>query len=305
MMPTLEWTSLTVAFGWRRRTRTTVVDRVTLSIDTGEVMALVGPNGSGKTTAIRATLGLVPISAGDARVFGTRLVAGSQGFRDVVYVPEQPYYHDYLTVEEAVRYYARLRGRVPSDSETTSVLERLQLGAARHTRLASCSKGTKQKLGLSACLLTTPRLLVLDEPMRGLDPAGVRDVREIITGAQAAGTAVLLCSHVLSEVEQLATRVAILAAGRLVADDAIGTLVSLDTETYEVDVSGLVETPAMLTETEGSAGRLRGLVRTAELHRFLEWCRSRGAVVTSCRLRRRSLEDSVMAALSRAERRDG
>lgn len=238
----LDWSALTVTFGSRRR-RTTAVDRVTLSVESGDVLALIGPNGSGKTTAIRATLGLVPISDGEARVFGERLIAGSPAFRDVVYVPEEPYYHDYLTIDEALRYYARLRGRVLSEADTRALLERLHLGAARHTRLSACSKGMKQKLGLSQCLLATPRLLVLDEPMRGLDPVAVREVRGLITEAHAAGAAVLLCSHVLSEVEHLATRVAVLDSGRLLALDAIGDLLAVGSGTRSLE-DALIDTLA-------------------------------------------------------------
>ena len=302
-VPALDWASLTVTFG-SRGARTTAVDRVTLSLGAGEVLALIGPNGSGKTTAIRATLGLVPIGDGDARVFGTRLAAGSPAFRDVVYVPEEPYYHDYLTVEEALRYYARLRGRTFTDSEITALLDRLHLGAARHTRLSACSKGMKQKLGLSQCLLGPPRLLMLDEPMRGLDPVAVREVRDIIGRAHEAGAAVLLCSHVLAEVEHLATRVAVLDSGRLLAVDDIDDLLSVDADTYEVDVTGLGDPPAALQVSEHAVDGVRGTVAAAELYGFLDACRARGAVVRSCRLRRRTLEDSLMATLAAGEHTD-
>lgn len=302
-VPALEWSSLSVTFG-SRGARTTAVNRVTLSLAAGEVLALIGPNGSGKTTAIRATLGLVPISDGDARVFGTRLSAGSPAFRDVVYVPEEPYYHDYLTVEEALRYYARLRGRLLTDGETTALLDRLHLGAARHTRLSACSKGMKQKLGLSQCLLGTPRLLMLDEPMRGLDPVAVREVRDIVVQAHAAGTAVLLCSHVLAEVEHLATRVAVLDSGRLLAVDAIDDLLTVDADSYEVEVTGLGEPPAALHVSGHAVDGVRGTVAATELYAVLDTCRARGAVVRSCRLRRRTLEDSLMATLAAGERTD-
>lgn len=302
--PALDWRALTVTFGSRRR-RTTAVDRVTLSVEPGDVLALIGPNGSGKTTAIRATVGLVPVTSGEARVFGERLSAGSTAFRDVVYVPEEPYYHEYLTIEEALRYYARLRGRVLSETEAGALLERLHLTAARHTRLSACSKGMKQKLGLSQCLLGTPRLLVLDEPMRGLDPVAVREVREIITQAHASGAAVLLCSHVLSEVEHLATRVAVLDSGRLLAVDDIGDLLAVDAGVYEVEVTGLSEVPDVWTATRTSADVRYGTVPAGDLHVFLDWCRVRGGVVRSCRLQRRTLEDSLMDTLASGARADG
>jgi ABC-type multidrug transport system ATPase subunit len=209
--------ALTVTFrrGWRR-TPFTALDHLTFDVREGECLALLGPNGAGKTTTLHCALGLQRPTSGSVRVFGQQLTPGCAAMRDLAYLPEEPYYHGYLTVEEAVRYYASLCGARPSGQRVGEVLERLGLGKARATRVASCSKGMKQKVGIAQCLLQQPRLLLLDEPMRGLDPVTVKDFRDVLMELNRVGVTIVMNSHMLSEVEHMASRAAILADGRLV-----------------------------------------------------------------------------------------
>ena len=218
--------ALTVTFrrGWRR-TRVTALDRLTLDVREGDFFALLGPNGAGKSTTMYSILGLLHPTAGEARVFGQRLRPGCEAFRDVAYLPEEPHYHDYLTVEEAVTYYARLSGVRATPRQIGDVLERLELGTARSAPVATCSKGMKQKVGIAQCLLQQPRLLLLDEPMRGLDPVAVREFRDVLVELNRKGATVIMNSHMLSEVELVANRAAILVNGRLVALDDVAHLV--------------------------------------------------------------------------------
>lgn len=224
----VELSNLTVEFsrGGRRTPRRRALDDVTLTLDTGEVVALIGPNGAGKSTVIQCLLGLVTPTAGSALVFGQPLEPGAAAFRDIVYVPEEPQYHDYLTVEEATRYYACLNGCTPSDDVLSSVLRRLRLDASRTTLIKHCSKGTKQKVGLAQCFLRRPRLMILDEPFRGLDPEMVKEFRDAVRAMVREGVTVLMSSHILSEVQQLATRIAVLEAGRLLAIHRLEEMVS-------------------------------------------------------------------------------
>ena len=221
----VEFDDLTVVFGrgWPRRTLT-ALEHLTLEIRAGDFFAFIGPNGAGKSTALYCMLGLLRPTSGDARVFGERLRPGCAAFRDVAYLPEEPHYHDYLTVEEAIRYYARLSGAKPSAAEMTRLLERLDLDHVRSTPVSSCSKGMKQKVGIAQCLLQEPKLLLVDEPMRGLDPVAVKDFRDVLVDLNRRGVTVVMNSHLLSEVELVATRVAILARGRLVAVDQLDAL---------------------------------------------------------------------------------
>jgi ABC-type multidrug transport system ATPase subunit len=221
----VEIEDLTVEFsrGWRQKPFT-AVDHLTLTIGEGEFCALLGPNGSGKSTTIYCALGLLRPTAGTVRVFGETLTPGCPAMRHVAYLPEEPHYHDYLTVEEAVRYYAGLYGVRPAPGAIDGVLERLDLASARSVRIASCSKGMKQKVGIAQCLLHQPRLLLLDEPMRGLDPIAVKEFREVLLDLNRRGATVVMSSHMLSEVELMATRAAVLANGRLVASDDVAAL---------------------------------------------------------------------------------
>lgn len=228
MTPAIQFRDLTVEFGRRRfgQRPFRALDRLTLTVAAGDFLAIIGSNGSGKTTAIHCALGLRQPTAGAVEVFGQRLRPGTPAFRDLVYVPEEPHYHDYLTVDEVTRYYAALHGRPATDAALDEVFARLRLTSSRHTRLSTCSKGMKQKVGLAQCLLQRPRLLVLDEPMRGLDPVAVREFRDVLAALHGDGVTVLMSSHVLPEVEQLATRVAILDAGRLLSVDALDSLIA-------------------------------------------------------------------------------
>ena len=225
----VETEELTVVFraGWSRRTLT-ALDRVNLSVREGDFFALLGPNGAGKSTALHCMLGLLRPNSGEARVFGRRLRLGCAELRDVAYLPEEPHYHDYLTVEEAVVYYARLSGLDARPQRIREVLERLDLAKVRSVRVAVCSKGMKQKVGIAHCLLQQPRLLLLDEPMRGLDPVATKDFRDALVELNRGGVTIVMNSHLLSEVELVANRAAILADGRLVAVDEVASLVGRD-----------------------------------------------------------------------------
>jgi len=227
----VETEKLTVVYRRRWRSRTlTALDRVNLAVREGDFFALIGPNGAGKSTALYCMLGLLRPDSGEARVFGRRLRPGCTEFRDIAYLPEEPHYHDYLTVEEAVVYYARLAGLDSTAHQIREVLERLDIGDVRSMPISACSKGMKQKVGIAHCLLHQPRLLFLDEPMRGLDPIATKDFRDALVDLNRRGVTIVMNSHLLSEVELVANRVAILANGRVAAVEDVGTLVGRDTD---------------------------------------------------------------------------
>jgi ABC-2 type transport system ATP-binding protein len=213
--------------GWTRK-GFAALDHLNLVIREGDFFALLGPNGAGKSTTLYCILGLLHPTAGEARVFGRPLTFGCAAFRDIAYLPEEPHYHDYLKVEEAVTYYAGLYGARPSPQQLDDVLDRLDLGKARSTRVASCSKGMQQKVGIAQCLLHHPRLLLLDEPMRGLDPVTVKEFRDVLIDLNHRGVTIIMNSHMLSEVELVANRAALLADGRLVAVDDLAHFMHVD-----------------------------------------------------------------------------
>jgi ABC-2 type transport system ATP-binding protein len=199
---------------WTYR-RTTILDGVDFAIDPGELVGLIGHNGAGKTTTFKLLLGLLRPSAGTVVFAGRPLDAPARAA--IGFLPEQPYFYDYLTVEETLAFYASLYGLrgAAARRAVAAVMERVHLGPKRAARLRTLSKGTLQRLGIAQAIVHRPRLLILDEPMSGLDPGGRAHMRELIRGLAAEGTTILFSSHILPDAEALCSRVAVLAHGRL------------------------------------------------------------------------------------------
>lgn len=193
------------------------VDDVALEVDAGEVYALVGLNGAGKTTLIRMLLAMVRPTAGSVELMG-RPVTDRSVWADVGYLVETPSAYPDLTVRENLEVARRLR-RLPRGTVVDEALERFGLGQYAKSRARTLSLGNAQRLGLAKALLHHPRILVLDEPVNGLDPAGVVEVRELLVAlARDHGVAVLLSSHLLAEVALVATRIGVLHNGRLIEE---------------------------------------------------------------------------------------
>lgn len=234
MTPTLTISRLTKAFpgraeagfpfGKARRQRIQAVEalkQVSLTLEAGKRAALLGHNGAGKSTMMKIVLGLIPFDSGEVSVCGAR--PGSPAARtSVAYLPENVAFHPALTGEEQVRHYLSLRGEDPR--QAMEILARVGLASAARRRIGTYSKGMRQRVGLAQTLIGRPRLLVLDEPTSGLDPVSRRDFYDLLDGLAAEGTAILLSSHVLTEVEARTDCILILSGGELVAE---GTLAEL------------------------------------------------------------------------------
>jgi ABC-2 type transport system ATP-binding protein len=192
------------------------VDRVTLSVREGEVFGLLGLNGSGKTTTIKLILGLLFPTAGTIRVFGSP--AGSpEAKRAVGFLPEIPYFYKYLSGREVLRFYGRLSG-IPEKglrARIDEVLAMVRMSTNAGRAMREYSKGMLQRITLAQAMLHDPRLMVLDEPVTGLDPLGLREMRELIHGLNQKGKTIFFSSHSISEVEKLCHRVGILVGGQL------------------------------------------------------------------------------------------
>ena len=189
---------------------------VDLSVEPGELVGLLGPNGAGKSTLTKIACGLVRQSGGEAEVAGAR--AGSAPARaEVGYLAELFRFPDWLNADELIELHQALAGSAGGAAERAELLELVGLADARGVKVAAMSKGMQQRLGIAQALVGAPRLLLLDEPTSALDPVGRRIVRDLLSELRGRGVAVLLNSHLLSEVELVCDRVAILVAGRIVA----------------------------------------------------------------------------------------
>jgi ABC-2 type transport system ATP-binding protein len=281
--------------GFRRRF-IQAVDGLNLEVGEGDFLAMIGANGAGKSTAMYCFLGLVRPTSGRITLFGDPPRLGSRAYAKVGYLPEDPHYHLYLTVQEAVSYYAALSGGRPTAARISAVLERLGLAEFRDLRLSKCSKGMKQKVGIAQCLLHSPALLFLDEPMRGLDPIIVREFREILVDLHRGGTTVVMNSHLLSEVEALASRVAILDRGRVALEDTVANLTRGDADVYSVDFEGGA-VPDYVTVQARFDGHIQGTLPAASFWDFMEHARTTGGRIVSCVRTRRSLEESFVSAI--------
>lgn len=263
-----------------------------LDVREGDFFALVGQNGAGKSTAMYCLLGLLKPTSGKVAVMGQTPELGSRLYRSVAYLPEEPHYHLYLTVEEATRYYASLYGRRIPTKAISDTLEKLGLAQFKDLRLSKCSKGMKQKVGIAQCMLQEARLLFLDEPTRGLDPLVVREFREALREVHQRGATIVMNSHVLSEIEMLANRVAIIDRGRVVVQDELHHLLTLDKELYTVTLEANGSMPDYVTSVERVGNLAKGTIPKERLYDFMEFSRNAGLQLQECSLKKISLEDS-------------
>jgi ABC-2 type transport system ATP-binding protein len=206
-----------------------------LTLLRGEILGYVGPNGSGKTTTLKLIVGLLRPDRGEARVLGEPLASRAWRMR-AGYLPENPYLYDYLTAAEYLDYVGRLfgLGRERRRERSRELLALVGLERAAGLPMRRFSKGMLQRAGLAQALVNDPELLLLDEPMSGLDPIGRRLVRNLILDLRKAGKTVLFSTHILSDAETLCDRVAVLRAGRLVRVGPLGELLRLDVSHMEV-----------------------------------------------------------------------
>lgn len=233
----------TVGF-WRKRA-VRALDGVSLHVARGEVFGFLGPNGAGKTTAFKVLLRLLYPTAGTARILGCALDDLSMRAR-IGYLPEQPYFYDYLTAREFLGYCGQLFDLPASEASarSTRLLQQVGLAQDADKHLRKFSKGMLQRLGLAQALLNDPEVLFLDEPMSGLDPLGRRDVRALIEAARAQGKTVFFSTHILSDVETLCDRVAILKQGRLLETGKLSDILKSRNRAFEL-LAAQVNEPAL------------------------------------------------------------
>jgi ABC-2 type transport system ATP-binding protein len=218
-MSVIEITNLTKDYevGFLRKRKVRALDGLSLSIDSGQIFGFLGANGAGKTTTLKLLMRLIFPTTGSARILGHD-IQDVRMHQRIGYLPENPYFYDYLTAREFLDYCAQIFGFPPAvrKKRAADLLARVKLDEKRwDTQLRKFSKGMLQRVGLAQSLVNDPEIVFLDEPMSGLDPVGRREVRDLIAAMRDEGKTVFMCSHILSDIEVLCDRVAILKKGKL------------------------------------------------------------------------------------------
>ena len=196
----------------------TAVDRISFTVNPGEVLGLVGPNGAGKTTTLRCLAGIIAPSAGTVEIAGHDIQKDPVSAKQALaFIPDEPHLFDHLTVEEHLRFVARLYGVADAEQRIAPLLDELEISDKRKALSTELSRGMKQKLAIACGLLHNPSVLILDEPLTGLDPGGMRRMRTTIANRARAGASVVLSSHLLTLVEELCTTLFVIRRGVCVA----------------------------------------------------------------------------------------
>ena len=249
-------------FGLRKKR---ILDGISFRVREREIFGFIGPNGAGKTTTLKVLMGLIRPTSGQASILGHD-VSEVAFRRQIGFLPEQPYFYDYLTGCELLRFYAKLSGVSPRRREgrVTELLELVGLSEAGKTRLRGYSKGMLQRIGIAQALVHDPQVVFLDEPMSGLDPVGRKDVRDIILRLRTEGKTVFMNTHILSDVEMVCDRVAIIANGKIRYEGAIDEYLDAGEPEADLVFANLSAEAAVLLE-ERFGARLRGHGERIEL----------------------------------------
>ena len=284
---------------------------VSFEIESGEVIGLLGPNGAGKTTTLKLLTGLLKPTHGSASIFGEP-IGRVESRRRLGFLPEQPYFYDYLNGVEYLELAGRLSGLSGREAaeRARQWLGRLGLGDRPRLALRKYSKGMLQRLGLAAALVHEPELLILDEPMSGLDPFGRRDVRELILEQRRAGTTILFSSHILPDVEMLCDRVLIILGGRLARTATLHDLMSHGANAVEIRCVGapVLEIPAAwgaaLARHEHADGTAFMLADPSLVDEVVQWLMRHGVRLRAVTPQRASLEELFLAAAQSTQQGD-
>jgi ABC-2 type transport system ATP-binding protein len=304
-MPAIEIAGLEKKYeiGFLRKTEKVALKPFELAVEEGEIFGYLGPNGAGKTTTLKLLMGLIFPSGGHARLLG-------RDWRDpdvktqIGFLPEQPYFYDYLTATELLEYYGQLSGmdRAAQRRRVPEVLERVGMTRAANTQLRKFSKGMLQRVGIAQAIVHDPKLVILDEPMSGLDPMGRLEVRDLIQSLKDEGKTVFFSTHILADAETLCDRVAVLNEGELRAIGVVADLTAQVGGNVEVVWQGSKAKAALAAlgaETRVTANLVRAVLPEAKLDAAIEAIRQAGERLVSVTPVRATLEDYFLQKLGR------
>lgn len=297
---TTEKLSKRFRLGLRRR-EVRAVEDLDLSVEKGEIYGFLGPNGAGKSTTIKMLVGLVNPTSGRARLFG-EAISTRRARRRIGYLPENPYFHDFLTPRQLLGLHGRLCGLSTTElgERIPRLLDLVGLDKAMDLPLRRFSKGMVQRAGIAQALISDPELVILDEPMSGLDPIGRKDVRDVIFRLKEQGKTLFFSSHILPDVEAICDRVGLLLGGRLREEGRLEDLLSAGARAVDVVAEAIpLELAVELSrQAERALPKGRGLALTfaeeAEADRAVAALAAAGARILQVARHRESLEDLFM-----------
>ena len=281
--------------------RVEAVRDITFTVEEGEIFGFLGPNGAGKTTTIKMLTGLIRATSGSATVFGNS-IPSPEAMSRVGFLPENPYVYPYLTPREFVELSGRLSGLRGAElrRRVDGALERTGIAYAAERQVRRLSKGMLQRTGLAAAMVSDPELLLLDEPMSGLDPVGRKEVRDLIVEEKKRGKTVFFSTHILSDVETLCDRVVILRKGEVVVSGKVRELLRSDVRRVEVTLAEAIDELAQELSKLGLSSHRVGehlvvdVEGDANIPRVLQAALARGSRVVEVTPRRETLEDLFM-----------
>jgi ABC-2 type transport system ATP-binding protein len=294
--PAIEIENLTMEYpyGFLHLQKKKSLENLTMRVETGEVFGFLGPNGAGKSTTIKLLMRLIFPAAGTARILGKSIDDVSM-HQDIGYLPEQPYFYDYLTAAELLDYFARFHRLTANDrrERVGRMLKKVGLDTAKKIQLRKYSKGMLQRVGLALAILHDPQVVVLDEPMSGLDPVGRREVRDIILELKRDGRTVLFSTHILSDAETLCDRVGVIVGGKLRGVGAPREMVGIQTQGMEIlfELQGQAKNLTLLARATQTGECYRVQLQEQELYRALDDLKAAGARILSVAQIKPTLEE--------------
>ncbi|MFQ5780557.1 MAG: ATP-binding cassette domain-containing protein [Nitrospiria bacterium] len=302
MTPAIQIRHLTKRFrsGFWLKESTALTD-LNLEVESGATFGFLGPNGAGKTTTMKLLIGVLHPTSGEAFLFG-RSIREIAVKKEIGFLPESPYFYDYLTGSEFLHFYGQLFGMGSREREgkVRVLFELVKLKGAEHVQLRRYSKGMLQRIGLAQALINDPKLVILDEPMSGLDPIGRKDVRDIILRLKEEGKTVFFSTHVLSDAEMICDHVGIIIKGHLRNVGSLEEMLNPKVKSIEVCLRGLPEgkihslDPLSKSITTRGEESLISLSNEEALSKLIQWTEQQGGKIVSIVPRRETLEDIFM-----------
>jgi ABC-2 type transport system ATP-binding protein len=295
--------------GFLHLKKRTSLEGLSMQVEDGEVFGFLGPNGAGKSTTIKLLMRLIFPTSGTARILG-RPIDDIGMHKDIGYLPEQPYFYDYLTGAELLDYFARFHDLAANDRATRvkAMLKKVGLEGAHKIQLRKYSKGMLQRVGLAQAILHDPKLVILDEPMSGLDPVGRREVRDIILELKRMGKTVMFSTHILSDAEMLCDRVGVIVGGKLQGVGSPEEIVGMKTQgmeiLFELASGGDAKGSALVAKAMRTGDRYRLQTSEEELFVALEQVKAAGGRILSVTQVKPTLEEYFMHLVA-ADRAQG